>query len=86
MTFMLPIELIEEEDVMLQQISEKGARAAGNPFISYFTPDELLELAREAGFKEVTCITAADLAKKYFSGRPDNLSPASGEVFLIAST
>ncbi|HET7732556.1 MAG TPA: class I SAM-dependent methyltransferase [Paludibacter sp.] len=86
MTFMLPIELIDEEDVMLQQISEKGARASGNPFISYFTPDEMLKLAREAGFKEVACITAADLAKQYFSGRPDNLSPASGEVFLIAST
>ncbi|MFT3753791.1 MAG: hypothetical protein QM800_13260 [Paludibacter sp.] len=44
-----------------------------------------MKLAREVGFKEVACITAADL-EQYFSGRSDNLSPASGEVFLIAST
>jgi methyltransferase (TIGR00027 family) len=85
MTFLLPIELIDEEDVVLQQISEKGARAAGNPFISYFTTDEMLELAREAGFKTVARVTAADLAQRYFDARPDKLSPASGEVFLIAS-
>jgi methyltransferase (TIGR00027 family) len=86
MTFLLPIELIEEEDVMLQQISEKGARASGNPFISYFSPDEMLELAREAGFKSVEAITSADTTKRYFSGRADKLSPASGEIFLIATT
>ena len=86
MTYLLPIELIDEEDVMLQQISEKGARAAGNPFISYFTPDEMLDLAREAGFKTTGNITATDLYKRYFSERTDKLSPASGEVFLIATT
>lgn len=86
MTYLLPIELIEEEDVMLQQISEKGARASGNPFISYFSPDEMLDLAREAGFNKPENISSADLAKRYFVGRTDKLSPASGEVFLIATT
>ncbi len=86
MTYLLPIDLIDEEDVMLQQISEKGARAAGNPFISYFTPDEMLNLAREAGFKTPENITAADLYKRYFRERSDKLSPASGEVFLVSRT
>jgi len=86
MTYLLPIELIEEEDVMLQQISEKGARAAGNPFISYFTPKEMLDLAHEAGFKNHENITSADLDTRYFGERTDKLSPASGEVFLIATT
>ena len=86
MTYLLPIELIDEEDIVLQQISEKGARAAGNPFISYFTPDQMLDLSREAGFKTTGNITATDLYKRYFSERTDKLSPASGEVFLIATT
>ena len=86
MTYLLPIELIDEEDIVLQQISEKGARASGNPFISYFTPDEMLNLARQSGFKTPENITAADLYKRYFGERSDKLSPASGEVFLIAKT
>ena len=30
--------------------SESGARAAGTPFISFYTPPEMLTLARQAGF------------------------------------
>jgi len=86
MTFMLPFELIDAEDHFLQQASEKGARAAGNPFISYFSPSEMMDVAREAGFKEVEIVTSNDLANLYFVGRPDKLSPASGEAFLIATT
>ncbi|MDD4990675.1 MAG: class I SAM-dependent methyltransferase [Paludibacter sp.] len=85
MTYMLPFELIEEEDHVLQTISEKGARASGNPFISFFTPNEILDLAREAGFAEVKNVSASDLNKLYFTERTDNLSPASGEGFLIAT-
>ena len=51
MTFYLPMELLDEEDKPMQEIAEKGARAAGTPFISFFAPDEILALAREAGFK-----------------------------------
>jgi hypothetical protein len=31
-------------------MAENGARAAGTPFISLYTPDEMLALARDAGF------------------------------------
>ena len=86
MTFYLPMELIDEEDIALQQISEKGARASGTPFISFFSPEEMLKLARETGFKKVANISRNDLIKSYFVGRTDNLSPASGEEFLIATT
>jgi methyltransferase (TIGR00027 family) len=85
MTYMLPLELIEVEDHVLQTISEKGARASGNPFISFFSPNEILDFAREAGFVDVKNVSASDLNKLYFTGRSDNLSPASGEGFLIAT-
>jgi len=86
MTFYLPVDLMEEEDRPLQQISEKGARAAGTPFISFFSPEEMLALAREAGFKEMEIISSGDIARRYFTGRTDGFSPASGEEFLVART
>ena len=85
MTFYLPMELLDEEDKPLQQIAENGARAAGTPFISFFTPNQILGLANEAGFKNIETVSTSDLAKRYFVGRTDNLSPASGEEFLVAT-
>src|SRR5580698_5566198 len=49
MTFLLPAELLDDEDRPGVQVAERGARAAGTPFISFYTPDEMLALAREAG-------------------------------------
>lgn len=86
MTFYLPIGLLDEEDKPMQEIAEKGARAAGTPFVSFFTPHEILNLARETGFKEAKTISTSELEQLYFSGRTDNLTPASGEVFLLATT
>ena len=86
MTFYLPMELLDEEDKPLQQIAEKGAREAGTPMISFFTPDQILSLAIKAGFKEVKTVSTKEMERYYFTNRTDNLLPASGEVFLLATT
>jgi methyltransferase (TIGR00027 family) len=86
MTFMLPLELVEPEDRPGYQMAEKGARASGTPFISFFTPPEMLALAREAGFREVRHVSAADLARRYFASWTDNLRSSSGEGFLVVTT
>ena len=86
MTFYLPMQLMDEEDRPLQQIAEKGAREAGTPFVSFFAPDEILDSARKAGFKEAKTISTKDMEQYYFANRPDNFLPASGEVFLLATT
>lgn len=86
MTFYLPVELLEEEDKTMQEMAERGARAAGTPFVSFFTTDEVLALAREAGFKDVETISKKDMEQLYFANRTDNLLPASGEIFLLATT
>lgn len=86
MAFYLPMELLDEEDKQLQEIAEKGAKASGTPFISFFSRNEILDLAREAGFKNFETISSKDLAKRYFAERVDKLSPASGEEFLLATT
>jgi len=86
MTFYLPMALLDEEDKPMQEMAEKGARAAGTPFVSFFTPDEILALAREAGFKEARTIATKEMEQLYFADRTDYLVPASGEVFLLATT
>jgi methyltransferase (TIGR00027 family) len=86
MTFLLPFELTEPERRPGVEAAEKGARAGGTPFISFFRPPEMLALAREAGFREVRHVSSADLNQRYFAGRTDGLRLPSGEEFLIATT
>lgn len=86
MTFYLPLGLMEEEDRPLQLIAEKGAREAGTPFVSFFSPEQMLALAREAGFKEAEIVSSRNIAERYFTRRTDGFSPASGEEFLVAGT
>ncbi len=84
MTFMLPLEFVDAEEQPLRQASEKGARAGGTPFISLFTPDEFLGMARQAGFASVTHVSTEDFFNRYFSNRTDGLRPSSSEHLLIA--
>jgi methyltransferase (TIGR00027 family) len=87
MTFLLPLELADPEVRPGLQLAEKGARASGTPFISFFTPTEILALAREAGFREVQHVSAATLAERYFAGRTDGFRPPdNSEELLVAMT
>lgn len=87
MTFLVPIERADPEVRPGLQMAEKGARASGTPFISFFTPEEMLTLARAAGFKDVRHVSAAALAQRYFAGRPDGLRPPNNsEELLVAAT
>jgi methyltransferase (TIGR00027 family) len=87
MTFLLPLELMAPEVQPGFQMAAKGARASGTPFLSFFTPQEMLALAREAGFKEVGHVSAATLTERYFAGRTDGLRPPNNsEELLVATT
>ena len=83
-SFLLPPELLDARDRPLLQTSQTGARASGTPFVSFFAPDEMLALAREAGFRNVQHVAGVSLGERYFAGRPDGLRPASGEDLLVA--
>ncbi|WP_020572292.1 class I SAM-dependent methyltransferase [Parafrankia discariae] len=87
MTFLLPPELLlDEADRVGLEASKKGAQASNTPFISFYTPDEMLAVAREAGFGDVHHVPGTVLAERYFAGRADGLRPSSGEDVLVAST
>jgi len=86
MTFQPPLELLEAEERPGRQFVERSARAAGTPFLSFFSPPEILELARDAGFKDARHVSAAELNQRYFAGRTDGLRTTNGEELLLATT
>lgn len=86
MTFMRPVELMEPEERQGFQFAERGARASGTPFISFFAPDEIVALAREAGFRTAQHVSADSLNARYFAVRTDGLRTANAEELLVAGT
>jgi methyltransferase (TIGR00027 family) len=87
MSFMLPIEMADPDVRPGIERAAAGARANGTPFISFFMPDEMLALAKDAGFKQVRHVSADALAEQYFAGRTDGLRPPrNSEELLVATT
>ena len=87
MSFLLPLEMTDPEVRPGLERAVAGARASGTPFLSFFTPAEILALAREAGFREVQHVSADALAERYFVGRSDGLRPPkNSEELLVATT
>ncbi|MGW3543783.1 class I SAM-dependent methyltransferase [Nocardia niigatensis] len=85
MTFMVPIETVGPSEQRMRRYAEHGARESGTPFISFYHPDEILALAKEAGFATAHHVSPGTLIERYFTGRTDGLRPADSEQFLIAT-
>ena len=87
MTFPVPLELADPDVRPALEFADRGARASGTPFISFFTPAEIVALARNAGFREAHHVSASVLAQRYFANRTDDLRPPrNAEELLITST
>jgi methyltransferase (TIGR00027 family) len=86
MTFMCPMELADPEDRAARGWAEAGARAAGTPFITFFSPEEIVLFALENGFNEARHVSAATLNERYFAGRSDGLRTANSEELVVATT
>jgi methyltransferase (TIGR00027 family) len=86
MTFMQPLELVAPDEQEMHRATNAAARASGTPFISYYAPDEILALARDAGFTSARYVSAADYTRRYFADRTDGLRPFTTEELLVAST
>ena len=85
MSFMLPIDLAEPELRPGIEAAARGARANGTPWLSFFTPEELLALAAECGLTGLSHVSADALSRRYFSGRTDGLRlPSNSEELLVA--
>lgn len=86
MTFLLNLTLMEEKERATMEYVMKKAHESGTPFLSLFSPQELIEIAQSAGFKEINYISAKNIYQRYFAHRPDHLNAGDAEAFLIAST
>jgi methyltransferase (TIGR00027 family) len=86
MTFLLPTELLDEADRSGFERAASGARASGTPFVSFYSPEEILSLALDAGLRDAKHVSADMLNERYFAGRSDGLRMSRGEELLIATT
>ncbi|WP_033263020.1 class I SAM-dependent methyltransferase [Amycolatopsis vancoresmycina] len=85
MTFLLPPGLLDEDERARHRATADRARAAGTPFVSTFAPEEILAMAREAGFRDAVHVPGAELNERYFADRADGLRVVPGEEFLVAT-
>jgi len=86
-TFLCPLEMADPDVRPGLERAAQGARASGTPFISYFRPDEMVAMARAAGFAHAEHVSAQVLTERYFSGRADGLRPPDhAEEIVVAST
>lgn len=84
MTFTLPLDLVDPAERAQHEAVYERARAAGTPFLSFFRPEDMLAVAKEAGFSQAEHVSTADIVARYFAGRSDGLRPSTGESFLVA--
>jgi methyltransferase (TIGR00027 family) len=86
MTFMLSLDLLEPAERSTMEFVMKRAQEAGTPFLSLFSPSEILMMAKESGFKASQYVSADVLYKKYFASRSDGLRAGNAEAFLVTAT
>ncbi|MCB1173469.1 MAG: class I SAM-dependent methyltransferase [Leptospiraceae bacterium] len=85
MTFLLALDELEGEERALMEFVMQRAAESHTPFQSLFTPAEMDDLARQAGFKTTELVSAATLYDRYFAGRSDHLRAGHAEAFIVAS-
>jgi hypothetical protein len=57
MSYLLPLDRVDAAERPLREFAERGARAPGTPFISFFAPPEIVALAHEAGFAHARTVS-----------------------------
>lgn len=86
MTFMLSLDLLGPEERSSMEFVMKRAAEAGTPFLSLFSPSDIVEMAKHCGFSSSQYVSAQDLYLRYFASRKDGLRAGNAEAFLVAST
>ena len=72
MTFCLPDAAAEEDEAAVRFFAEYGA-GLGEPWVSRFEPERMVQWLRELGFGEITHLTPEAAGRRYFGGRSDGL-------------
>lgn len=86
MTFMLALDALSSEERAIMEFVMEKAGESGTPFLSLFAPDEMVAMAKDAGFKNSQYVSGEDLYQRYFASRSDGLKAGNAEAFLVART
>lgn len=85
MSFLIPADQMQAQEKKGLDASAKGAKSSGTPFISFFSHEDIIKLALEAGFSEARCISGEDLNQQYFKNRSDGFYTGHAESILVAT-
>ncbi len=86
MTFMLALDLLEPKERSIMEFVMNKAKESGTPFVNLFAPEDIVALAKTAGFRDSKYVSAKELYQRYFASRTDGLNAGNAEAFLVAST
>lgn len=85
MSFALPPEQLEAQDRRPLTADASSPPPAGAP-ATVFSPEAMLTLAHDAGFRQVEIVSSTRLGQMYFADRADTLWPSSYQDLLMAKT
>jgi methyltransferase (TIGR00027 family) len=86
MTLMLALDLLDPQERSIMEFVMKKAQESDTPFLSLFSPSEMLAMAKESGFNKSQYVSANDIYQRYFANRADGLRAGNAEAFLVATT
>ena len=52
----------------------EGSASAGEPWLSYFTPDELGAMLRSLGFSDASFLSREEAERRYYANRTDGFA------------
>ena len=79
--YSIDLDLLSEGSRVVRRSAMEGMERAGEPWINFYRPDELVARVRALGFSDVTSLGAAELNPRYYDGRTDVLRwPDSGAL------
>jgi methyltransferase (TIGR00027 family) len=66
------------------QLAE-GSASGGEPWVSYFTPEEVEAMMRSLGFSDVSFLSREEAERRYYADRTDGFPPPSRVTIVAAS-
>jgi methyltransferase (TIGR00027 family) len=80
----LPLDAQPEPDRQLTRMSALRTAERGEPWISFFLPEDIVRLLSRLGFSDVEWLTQ-ELAASYYAGQPADAQPMAGWRLLAAT-
>ena len=84
-TFILPIDSMPAAERELRALTERRAAERGQPWISCYTPNDIVAMARTSSFTAVKHVSAASWNDQWFKHRTDGLRASPSEHVIVAT-